>query len=249
MEVGVTSGTADRTGLKRIVPQPVPDGLDYDFWLGPAPDRPYVPERVARPHWYHISDHSLGFIAGWGIHHIDTAQWGKGADGTGPVEVEGTAVFPTKEQDVLCDNTLAWNINYRYADGVELSFTGSDPGTPPGNREGATFIGDQGRIWVTRGRIESEPASILEEPLGESDERLYVSDHHQQNLLDCIRSGRDTVCPIEAACSSELVCQIGWIAVYEGRKLRWDPEKEEFVGDAAANRRLRRDLRAPWSLA
>ena len=104
VKVGVHAGAAERTGLKIYVPEPVPAWLDYEMWLGPAPWSPYTTARLVYPHWFHISDYSLGYVSGWGIHHIDIAQWGAPSLTRGKLEVEGTAAFPT---DGLADTSVA----------------------------------------------------------------------------------------------------------------------------------------------
>ena len=245
IKVGVHAGAAERTGLKTLSPEPVPDGFDYDLWLGPAPVAPYVAQRVVNPHWFHISDYSLGYVSGWGIHHIDIAQWGHGTELTGPVEVEGTAVFP--DDDALCDNPISWDVHYVYADGVTMRFTGAGPGFE-GVRQGITFEGSEGWVWVNRGAIEASRASLLQERAGPDEVHLPVSTHHQQNLLDCIRTREQPIANIEVAVRSDAVCQLGWIAFKLQRKLRWDPALEVFVGDVDANRMLQRTMRAPWRL-
>ena len=246
IKVGVHSGApAERSGLKTFTPAPIPEGFDYDLWLGPAPVAPFIPQRVINPHWFHISDYSLGYISGWGIHHIDIAQWGNGTELTGPVEIEGTAAFPN--DDALCDNPISWDVKYKYANGVDLIFTGAGPGFV-GVRHGITFEGTDGSVWVNRGAIEAEPKSLLQEKPGPNDIHLPISNHHQQNLLDSIRSRRKTIAPIEVAVRSDTVCQLGWIAFQLQRKLKWDPDNERFVDDALANEMLKRAMRQPWHL-
>lgn len=245
INVGVHAGATERTGLKTYTPAPVPEGFEYDLWLGPAPVAPYIPQRVVNPHWFHISDYSLGYISGWGIHHVDIAQWGHGTELTGPVEVEGTAVFPN--DDALCDNPVNWDVHYVFADGVTMHFTGSGPGLD-GVRHGITFQGADGWVWVNRGAIEAEPKSLLQETIGPNEIHLPVSTLHQQNLLDCIRTRGDTIANIDVAVRSDTVCQLGWIAFHLNRRLRWDPEKEEFAGDAEAKQMMRRAMREPWRL-
>src|ERR1019366_193479 len=161
IKVGVHAGAAERSGVKTYTPEPVPEGLDYDLWLGPAPWAPYTTARLVYPHWFHISDYSLGYVSGWGIHHIDIAQWGNGTQLTGPVEIEGSARFP--DDDALCDNPLSWNTRMKYANGVDLIFTGDGPGFT-GVRQGVTFEGPDGWVFVNRGVIEAEPKSLLQEP-------------------------------------------------------------------------------------
>ncbi len=243
-----TSGADDdRSGLTRLEPEPAPDGLDYDMWLGPAPDRPYVPQRVVTPHWYHISDYSVGFIAGWGIHHIDICAWGMGVEDTGPVNVRGSARFPTPEEDILCDCPLHWEIEYEYADGVLVSFTGEGAGFE-GHRRGVTFEGEDGWVWVNRHGIEAEPAKLLEIPREELEIQLYKSENHRKNFIDCVRSREETIAPIDSSVASEITCHLGWIAVQLGRELEWDPEKEWFPREDPPNRMMRREMKSPWCL-
>jgi len=223
-----------------IAPGPVPDWLDYDLWLGPAPWAPFSEKRIVNAYWWHKSDYALGFVAGWGIHHVDIAQWGEGADLTGPVEVEGTGVFPAEG---FCDCATKWNVIMRYADGVILDYT--DEGQ---NRHGITFEGTEGWVYVARGVIDAKPKKLLESVFGPGDLRLYESKDHIGNYLDCIRSRARTVCPIEVAIRSDMICHLSDIAMRLERKLRWDPDNERFVDDDAANRMLTRAMRSPWQI-
>ncbi|MCX6621117.1 MAG: Gfo/Idh/MocA family oxidoreductase [Acidobacteria bacterium] len=244
INVGVHSGAPqERSGLKTIESEPVPEWLDYEMWLGPARSAPYTTARLTYPHWFHISDYSLGYVAGWGIHHIDIAQWGNDADATGPVEIEGKAVWP--RNDALCDNPISWDVNLVYANGVTAHFTGSGPNFP-GVKHGITFEGTEGWVFVNRGAIDASPKSLLQSTIGPNEVHLPVSSHHQQNFLDSIRSRARTICPIDVAVRSDTVCQLAGIAFKLGRKLKWDPEREEFTGDGEANRYLKRELRQPW---
>ena len=244
INVGVHSGAPqERSGVGKIEPEPVPEWLDYEMWLGPARAAPYTTARLTYPHWFHISDYSLGYVAGWGIHHIDIAQWGNDADATGPVEIEGKAVWP--QDDALCDNPISWDVNFVYANGVTVHFTGSGPNFP-GVKHGITFEGTEGWVFVNRGVIDASPKSLLQSAIGPNEVHLPVSNHHQQNFLDSIRSRARTICPIDVAVRSDTVCQLAWIAFKLERKLKWDPAREEFRGDSEANRLLKRALRNPW---
>ena len=245
IKVGVHAGAAERSGLKTYLPEPVPDWLDYEMWLGPAPWSPYTTARLTYPHWFHISDYSLGYVSGWGIHHIDIAQWGNGTELTGPVEVEGTAQFPS--DDALCDNPISWNTRMKYAHGVDLIYTGDGPGFT-GVRHGITFEGSDGWVWVNRGVIDAEPKSLLNEQFGPNEIHLPISNFHQQNFLEAVRTRGKTISNIDVAVRSDTVCQMAWCAFHLQRKLRWDPVKEAFIGDADANRMLDRTLRSPWHL-
>ncbi len=225
-------------------PMPVPDWIDYDLWLGPAPWAPYTANRVNNSHWFHISDYALGFIAGCGIHTIDIATWGNGTDLTGPVEVEGKGEFPT---DGLCDCATGWDVNLYWANGVAMNFTDGER-----NPLGVKFEGEDGWAFVKEEHLGGKPAAsdarLLEKPLEPDEVHLPASNHHQQNFLDCVKSRARTVAPVESAVRSDTLCQLSDIAMRLGRKLRWDPDKEQFVNDAQASRMLSRPMRSPWRL-
>jgi glucose-fructose oxidoreductase len=242
IKVSAPDGFAERTNDVGYEVEPVPEGFDYEMWLGPAPWAPYTSKRVINPHWFHISDYSLGYIAGWGIHHIDIAQWGSGMELTGPVEVEGSGLFPG--DDGLCDNALNWDVRLKYANGVRMHFT-SDTLM---NKHGILFEGTQGWVYVNRSQFDAEPKSLLKETIGPNEIHLPVSTHHQRNFLDSVKSRQPSICNIDVAVRSDTVCTISDIAIRLGRPLKWDPDKEEFVGDDEANLRQRRAMRSPWHL-
>lgn len=232
-------GTGDPTKA------PVPDGLDYDMWLGPTPEVPYAEDRVhpqkgyGRPGWLQIERYCRGMITGWGSHMIDIAQWGHGGDrDSGPVEIQATAEFPDRG---LFDVHTRFRAEGRYEDGVVLVV---ETGSPAGVR----FEGAKGWIFVRRGGIQAEPAAILKERVGEDERRLQVSEDHYRNFLECMRSRRQPICPIEIGHRSNSVCVITHIAMKLGRKLRWDPAAERFMKDDQANGMLDYDHRAPWTM-
>ncbi|MBN2309211.1 MAG: Gfo/Idh/MocA family oxidoreductase [Candidatus Hydrogenedentes bacterium] len=225
-------------------PEAVPEGLDYALWQGPAPRAPYTPWRVKVPGelpcWYFISDYSKsGWIAGYGVHDIDIAHWGMDTEHTGPVEVEGEGVFPASG---LFDTVLTYRLRFTYANGVVLNMTSTDL-----NPHGVRFEGTKG--WVfTRGGIDAEPKSLLQEVFGPGETHLYESTLHERNFLDCVKSRARTITPAEVAHRSTTVGLLGGIALTLGRKLRWDPQAERFVDDAEADRLLSYTMRAPWRL-
>jgi predicted dehydrogenase len=234
----------ERTGLAKIQPEPVPDWLDYEMWLGPAPRAPYTTARLTYPHWFHISDYSLGYVAGWGIHHMDIAQWGNGTDLTGPTGVTGSAVWP--HDDALCDNPTSWDVHYEYANGVKVRFTGTGPGFE-GVRDGVTFEGPDGWVFVNRGVLETEPKSLLQSKIGPNELHLPVSELHEKNFIECVKSRGRTICPIDVAVRSDTVCQLAWITFkLQDRELKWDPENEVFPDDPDATQLMKRSLRSPW---
>ena len=219
---------------------PVPPGFDYNMWLGPAPHKPYTEMRCITPYWYFISDYTIGYVAGWGVHHIDIAQWGNGSDATGPVEIEGQGTFP---KSGMCDTPTAWHAEMTYANGVKVIFTDNVE-----SRQGVRFEGTEGWVHVQRGAIDAEPKSLLQKTFGSNDERLYMSPHHQKNFIDCVKSRKETICPAETAHRTTTICHLTYIALLLGRKLKWDPEKELFVGDDEANGMLSRKIRGEWKL-
>jgi predicted dehydrogenase len=235
----------EAAGSGNFLVAPVPEGTDYQMWLGPAPWAPYMKERVEalgpwQKMWWCISDYSLGWISGWGIHHIDIAQWGNGTELTGPVEVEGTAVFP---RDGLCDCATNWDVKIKYANGVTVDFTDNSH-----NPQGVRFEGTDGWVFVDRLQIDAHPKSLLEEKIGPSEIHLPVSNLHEQNFLDCVKTRSRTVAPIESAVCSDIICHLADIATRLGRKLRWNPENESFINDQQANQMLKRAMRSPWHL-
>lgn len=223
---------------------PVPDWLDYDLWLGPAPREPYTANRVNNSHWFHISDYAVGFIAGCGIHTIDIATWGNGTDRTGPTQAEGTGEFP---RDGLCDCATAWDVNLEFANGVLINFTDGKR-----NPLGVRFDGTDGWVFVKEehlgGKVDAHPKELLRKEIGPDEVHLPVSNHHQQNFLDCVKSRSQPVAPVEVAVRSDTLCQLSDIAMRLGRKLRWNPDEEKFVNDEQANRMLSRPMRSPWRL-
>ncbi|HNQ88565.1 MAG TPA: Gfo/Idh/MocA family oxidoreductase [Verrucomicrobiota bacterium] len=220
----------------------VPDGeppaeLDYPFWLGPAPFRPYNKHRV---HYYFrfFWDYSGGQMTNWGAHHLDITQWGLGMDESGPVEIEARAEFdPQKRYEVP-----SWfEITYTYASGIKVLCGQS-------HRIGTTFQGQDGIIYVDRGRLESTVKDALAEPLAADEVQLSVSRDHHKNWFDSIKSRQLPICDVAIGHRSATVCHLGNIAVRTGRRMRWDPAKEQIVGDDALARHLSYEYRKPWEL-
>ncbi|MHC4173178.1 MAG: Gfo/Idh/MocA family protein [Planctomycetota bacterium] len=242
--VKVGFGTDPSTG-----PQPpmlVPEQLDYDMWLGPAPWAAYTEKRVhpqegyGRPGWLRIADYGAGMITGWGSHHNDIAQWGMGTEYTGPVEIEGQAEYP---KDGLWDVHGAFRIEYTYANGVKVICADTEK-----NKQGVLFEGTQGWVYIKRGEIDAQPKSLLTSTIDPNEIHLYKSDSHKANFLECIKSRAETAAPVEVGHRSCTVCLLGEIAMRLGRKLKWDPETEQFNNNDEANRMLSRAMRSPWQV-
>ncbi len=225
---------------------PVPEGLDYDMWLGPAPWASYTEKRVhpqndyGRPGWLCISDYSSGMITGWGSHHLDIAHWGMGTEYTGPVEIEAQAEFP---KEGLWDAHGEFRIDYTYANGVKVICSDNKK-----NKQGVLFEGTEGWIYVKRGYIDAEPKSLLDSTIKPDEIHLYKSNNHKANFFESIRSRAETIAPVEVGHRSCSVCLLGAIAMQLGRKLKWDPEREQFINDEMANRMLSRPMRSCWHM-
>ena len=223
---GARGGKAEST--------PVPEGLDYDMWLGPAPVTPYATDRVIGGGRWHIYDCAIGFIAGWGAHPLDIAHWGYPHI---PVEYEGTGVIPTEG---LFDTVVDWDVRGRYASGVEFTLV------PGGDR--TTFVGTQGWVAASRGGVVAEPDSLLKVKIKPDEVHLLQDTHHYRDFIDCVRSRRTPVSNIDSAVQSDFMSHLGDIAIRTGRKIRWDPQKETIVGDETAVRMMHRAMREPWTL-
>lgn len=215
-------------------PQPVPEGFDYDFWLGPATWQPY---HVQRCHYQFrfILDYSGGQVTNWGAHYLDIAQWGIGADDTGPVEILGRGEFPTS--GLFTTATLV-DFECTYANGVFLTCKTGGSGTK--------FIGTNGWIFVNRATFISQPDNIIRGPIGPDELHLIDSRDHKLNFLECIKSRKQPVANVEVGHRSATVCHLGNIGMLLKRTLHWDPVNENFVNDDEANSFLLRPPRAPW---
>jgi predicted dehydrogenase len=235
-----------RTGLPVDTPgvppqpdMPVPPELDYERWLGPAPDAPYTEKRVhgrhdlaSRPGWMRISDYADGMIANWGTHLNDVAQWANGTETSGPVEVEAEGEFSKG----LWDTVVRFEARYRYASGVRLVCRSETPGI--------RFEGEGGFIRVDYpDRITAEPSSVLDSAIGPGEVRLAQQLSDKADFIGAILEMRATLEPVEVGHRTATISQIGLVAMQVGGTLRWDPARERFLDDNAANARLTRPQR------
>jgi len=240
VEVGLPTG-----GSGAIRPtEPAPEWFDWDFWLGPAPWRPYMRFGRDGPHWdwRWIMDYSGGQLTDWAGHHVDVAHWGLGLDLAGPVEVEGKGEYP---REGIYNVPMQYKFTCKYKNGLTM-VVANNRQQPHGM--GTCWYGEKGWIHVNRRGLWAEPESVINEVIRPDEIRLYRSRDHQQNFLDCVRSRKKTITPIEIAHRSISVALLGEIAMLLGSKLRWNPDREEFINDDTANRMLRRSMRSPWHL-
>ena len=245
---------AEATGCKTapIPPtEPVPEGFDYEMWLGPAPLAPYCEQRCSIE-FMNINDYSLGGLSGsWGVHHIDIVQLAMDADNSGPVEVEGKGIRVTEG---LFNNYNTYEVEYKYPNGVKLLYMDRQtvkakiPQFQGQSSMAILFEGTEGWIYVARGYLDAYPKSLLDTVIADDEFKLPASDDHRRNFLDGMRKGSTPISTIESAVKSEIVCQQAFISMEVGQKLHWDNEKEMFTNSDAANKMLSRPRRSPYNL-
>jgi len=230
--------------------EPVPQGFDYDMWLGPAPYIPYNTSFVRRDWKFHF-DYSGGMITDWGAHCNDLAQWANDSQDTGPIEYVGSAEFPKKG---FCNVPTALTVTATYENGVKLVM--HDKKTPDHwptqNWELAVkFEGTEGWVYVDDGgNVYAEPKSLLQNQKFEKQHWTDAAnwEGHHRNFLNCVKTRAQTIAPAEVAHRSTTTCHIANICLRLGRPLRWDPRREKFVNDAEADNMLARVMRRPWHL-
>lgn len=221
-------------------PQPVPPELDWDMWLGPAPEAPYTKDRV-HFNFRWIWDYSGGIICDWGTHLFDTAQWANDSERSGPVEVDGKG---THWEGGLYNTVKDYDVTFRYANGVIMTCL---PGNPS-----IKFIGTEGWIgnrgWL--GKLEASSEEILKSKIGPHETHLYTNrlgEHH--DFLQCVKSRQDPYFPVDIGHRVATICHLANISIRLGRKLRWDPQAECFPDDPEANAMRTRPMRSPWKLS
>lgn len=255
VEVGLPSGHSDFGKTGKDQPNgPVPAGVDYDFWTGPAQVLPFNPCRFHK-NWRWNYNTGGGQLMDWIGHHCDIAHWGLANpkygcgpdDAIGPLEVSATADFPSK--DDVWNTATKYRIECKYPNDVELVIAGGYHEI----QSGAKWIGPNGWVRVTRGTIEASDKQWIRdiqdrEKKGNLDIQLYKSPGHQREFLDCVKSRKRTLTPVEIAHRSQTPGHLGYIASVVGRKLSWDATGEVIVGDPEASKLLTKKMRAPWHI-
>ena len=221
--------------------QEIPKELDWEMWLGPAPKVPY--RGVCHWNWRWILDYSGGQLTDWAGHHIDIANWGAGLEHTGPAEIEAKGVWPV---DGIYNAPVEYDIHCRYSNGIVMRVANASR-FPMGM--GTTWYGEQGWIHVDRGGIiKASDPKILDEKIGEKEIHLYKSEGHWMNFLDCVKSRKQAIAPIEPAYRAISVALLGEIAMTTGETIKWDPDKQEIIDNPVASRLLSRPYRKPWAV-
>jgi predicted dehydrogenase len=246
VEVGLPGGHADfsRSKNKMAVTEPPPE-LDYDFWIGPAEKLPYVEAR-SHKNWRWNYNTGGGQLLDWVGHHCDIAHWGMDCDNSGPLEIEGQGEFPAK--DAVWNTCTKYRITAKYPNDVEMVIAGGHSDI----RGGTKWIGTEGWVWVDRGNaLESskpELEDVRELPEDVRKVKLYASRNHFENFLNCVKSRKPTITPVEVAHHSAIPGHLGLIALLTGRRIKWDAQKEVIIGDTEASKLLGHPYRNPWKL-
>lgn len=216
--------------------EPIPEGLDWDFWLGPNFYHQYNHELIPTPEdkfwgqWRYYKEFGGGDMTDWGAHMFDIVQWALDMDDSGPVEI-----IPPDGDEYLF-------LTYRYDNGITV--THENFGKPHAVR----FIGTEGRIDVQRRRLETDPVTLKDKIIGPDEERVYKSENHYQDWLDAIRNRSTPICDVETGHRTATMCTLGNIAYELKRPLKWNPRQEQFKADDEANKLLGRGMRKKWSI-
>lgn len=224
-------------------PGPAPAHLDFDKWLGPCPEVPYIEKRVhpekgfGRPGWLQVEQYCLGMITGWGSHMYDIAQWAVG-DEQVPVEISATGEFPDRG---LFDVHVGYQGEARYGNGVVMTSKNGNPGV--------RFTTENGWAYCARGKMDCSDKELLRRQPTADETSLYVSTNHMDDFIASVRSGIDPICPVEVGHNSNSICVLHHLSMkLGGRKLEWDAAAERITNDAEAHARLTIPMREPYRL-
>jgi predicted dehydrogenase len=246
VEIGLPGGHVDfmKTADKQTPTAP-PENLNYDMWVGPAKMVPYIEARI-HMNWRWNYNTGGGQLLDWIGHHCDIAHWGLDFDNSGPSEIEGQGEFPPEE--AMWNTATKYRVTLKYPKDITMCIAGGHADI----RSGTKWIGTDGWVWVDRGGFESSnPAwkEMKQLPDSECKVQLYRSTDHHRNFLDCVKSRKPTITPVETAHHSAIPGHLGLIAMQTGRKIKWDAKHEKIIGDKDASKLLTRPYRAPWKMS
>lgn len=244
VEVMAPGPMYQRSYKQLTTPQPLSKEIDFDMYTGPARQRPYNRGLWAWPDWYLIRDYCVGFIVNWGVHYLDIANWGCPMVTAKPCELEFTGSY---RNDGLTDNINDWKGEFRYKSGLRMTYR--DTGIT-NDKQRCIFHGDAGWVHVNRAGIWAKPQSLLKARIKPNEIHLDAGavGSHYENFIQCVRSRKDPIAPVEAGHQASYLGMIAEISIRLGRALKWDPKAELFIGDDRANRLLSAPMRSPWYL-
>ena len=236
---------------------PVPEGFDFDKWTGPAPIRPYCPDRVTNNSSWFNYDYSIGFLAGWGAHPLDILVWGVGEKISGVYTTEGTGRF--WNEGGLYNNILAWDLKYSYSNGFQVNFMSTDLAEKEmlNHREiregnGTTFFGSKGWISLSRSSAQSNIPELNQKlnNFPKMENGQIKSEENTMGMLfrDIVSGKIKETCSLEDAIISDTISHMGDIAIRTNRKITWSPQKGEVLNDSEANKLFIREMRSPYQV-
>ena len=242
IEVGVPGVFGIQGGFDGTEPaQAAPPELDWEMWLGPAPQADYTPAR-AHYNFRWIPDYAPGYITDWGAHFLDVAQWGAGMDDTSPAEISATAV---KRRDKgVYTAPESFRIEYQYPNGTRVVMVST---TDP-KEWGIRFVGTKGTIFTENERLDTDPVSLRAVRPKDGDVKLFESKNHHRNFIDAVLTRGQTAAPAPVAQRAATMCHLGAISAVLGRPVKFDSAAENFGKDEEANRLLLRAPRGDWRL-
>jgi predicted dehydrogenase len=231
---------------------PVPAGLDYDLYLGPAPMKPCSTDRITcKASWY-CSDYSLGFIAGWGAHPLDIAIWGHHYDQQGPVSFRGTGEFPTP--NALFNNCADWDVEIKFAGGLPMHFMSSKYAQPIVSKyrknvldDGTTFFGSKGWVSLSREGAEASNPDWLRLKQCEGDKRVPYRKNYYASFVESVRERTPSIAPIEDAVRSDALSHLSLMAIKSGQEVVWDPKAYRIQWPEALNSQMTHEIRGAWA--
>ena len=245
VEVGLPSGHADFANTKQFLTATEPPAeLDYNTWIGPSKMEPYIKGRV-HMNWRWNYNTGGGQLLDWIGHHCDIAHWGLDFDSTGPMELEGHGEFP--EPTAVWNTCTKYRIEYKYPQDITMVIAGGHDDI----RSGTKWIGTNGWVWVDRGGFDASNADwkdIKSLPDDQAKIKLYRTDGHQRNFIDCVKSRKPTITPVETAHNSAIPGHLGLISMLTGCKIQWDHKAGKIIGNAEASKLLSRPYRAPYKM-
>ena len=230
---------------------PVPEGLDYDLYLGPAPMKPCTKDRITSNGSWYCSDYALGFIAGWGAHPLDIAIWGMDSDTKGPISFRGTGDFPTP--NALFDTCATWDVEVKFHDGIPMRFMSTNHAAPivkqyrdDDQGDGTTFFGTKGWVSLSRNGVAASNPDWLKLKQCDGTKRVLYHNHYYKSFVDSVRERSPSVAPIQDALRSDAISHLSLLAIKTGGEVVWDPKKYKIKSPKELNDRMHCPVRGDW---
>jgi glucose-fructose oxidoreductase len=231
---------------------PVPEGLDYDLYLGPAPMKPCTKDRITSAGSWYCSDYAIGFIAGWGAHPLDISIWGLDYDQQGPFKIRGTGTVATP--DALFNTITSWDVQMEFAGGIKTHFMSDDIAKPVveayrknWSGDGTTFFGPKGWVSLSRGGYAASNPDWFREKQGEGSKRVPYQNNYYRAFVEAVRNHTPSVAPIGDAVRSDALSHLSVLAIQSGGEIVWDPKAYRIVSPESLNSKMTHEVRGAWA--